>query len=132
MGRVELFPFRFLDPVTGKWTRARYKAEWHEIAQRYADYEITGPPEIRDGDPDSRRFTPHVERQAGTTSRHAVATAPELQPHLARPPAIDAREAILLQLFLRRYITYCARCGRFAAMNGAARLFAELKGLVTY
>ena len=132
VGRVELFPFRFLDPVSGKWTRARYKAQRDEIAQRYANYEITGPPEIRDGDPDSRRFTPHVERQAGTTTRHVEASAPELQPHLARPQAVDVGEAVLLQLFLRRYITFCARRGRFAAMNGAARLFAELKSSVTY
>ena len=46
---------------------------------------------------------------------------PELQ------PAIDALEVFLAQLFLRRYITYCARRRRFAAMNGAARLFAEVK-----
>jgi hypothetical protein len=37
MGRVELFPFRFLDPGTGKWIRARYKAERHEIVQAVRD-----------------------------------------------------------------------------------------------
>jgi len=126
MGRVELFPFRFRDPVTGKWTRARYKAERHEIAERYADYEIIGPPEIRDGDPDSPRFTPHVGQRADGTSQHVDASEPELRPYLAMPPAIDVAEAILVKLFLRRYITYCARRKRFAAMNGAARLFAEL------
>ncbi len=45
---------------------------------------------------------------------------PELQ------PAIDAAEAFLVAVFLRRYVTYCARRGRFAAMNGAARLYSEL------
>ena len=45
---------------------------------------------------------------------------PELQ------PAIDAAEAFLVAVFLRRYITYCARRRRFAAMNGAARLYAEI------
>jgi hypothetical protein len=45
---------------------------------------------------------------------------PELQ------PTIDAAEAFLLAVFLRRYVTYCARRGRFAAMNGAARLHAEI------
>jgi hypothetical protein len=34
------------DPVSGKWVRARYVAERHEIASRYAEWEITGPPEI--------------------------------------------------------------------------------------
>ncbi len=38
---------------------ARYRAERHEIAARYAEWEIIGPPEIRDVDPDARYFTPH-------------------------------------------------------------------------
>jgi hypothetical protein len=45
--RIELFAFRFRDPLTGKWVRARYVAERHEIAARYAVWEITGPPEMR-------------------------------------------------------------------------------------
>jgi hypothetical protein len=49
----------------------------------------------------------------------------ELQPHLAMPPAIDATERFLLRVFLRRYITWCARRRRFAAMQGAQRLFEE-------
>jgi hypothetical protein len=49
----------------------------------------------------------------------------ELQPHLAMPPRIDATERYLLRVFLPRYITWCARRRRFAAMQGAARLLAE-------
>jgi len=41
-------------------------------------------------------------------------------------PVIDAADALLLAVFLRRYVTYCARRGRFAAMDDAARLFREL------
>jgi len=41
----ELFPFRYRDPVTGKWVSARYVAERHEIAERYKEWEIAGPPE---------------------------------------------------------------------------------------
>ena len=41
------YPFRFIDPVTGKWMRARYVAERHVIAARYDRWEITGPPEVR-------------------------------------------------------------------------------------
>ena len=33
---------------------------------------------------------------------------PEMQPHLAKPPRIDEREAFLTTLFLRRYVTLCA------------------------
>ena len=48
----------------------------------------------------------------------------ELQPHLAMPPRIDATERFLLRLFLRRYVTWCARhrlrsdAGRGAAVRG--------------
>ena len=44
-----LYPFRFRDPVSGKWVRARYVAERHELEARYAEWEIIGPPEIRTG-----------------------------------------------------------------------------------
>ena len=57
--RIELFNFRYRDPRTGKWIRARYRAERHEIAARYAEWEITGPAEVREVDPDARPFTPH-------------------------------------------------------------------------
>ena len=67
--RLELFPFRYRDPRTGKWICAPTQA------------------------------------------------------------AIDGLERFLLLVFLRRYVTYCARRRRFAAMNGAARLFAELRNL---
>jgi hypothetical protein len=42
-----LFPFRFHDPVSRRWVRARYVAERHVIAARYDEWEIIGPPEIR-------------------------------------------------------------------------------------
>jgi len=34
--RLELFPFRYRDPLTGKWVRARYVAERHVIPERGA------------------------------------------------------------------------------------------------
>ena len=51
-----LYPFRFRDPVTSKWVRARYVAERHEIAARYREWEIIGPPELRR--PLAAAFTP--------------------------------------------------------------------------
>jgi hypothetical protein len=58
----------------------------------------------------------------------------ELRRHSERPPelqpAIDAAESFLLSVFLRRYVTYCARRRRFAAMNGAAQLYAEVSASV--
>ena len=38
-----------------------------------------------------------------------------------------AAEAFLLAVFLSRYATYRAKRGQFAAMNGAARLYAEIR-----
>jgi hypothetical protein len=52
-----------------------------------------------------------------------------LQPHLAMLPAIDATERLLVQLFLRRYVTWCARRQRFAQMQGAARLFRDVSAI---
>lgn len=53
---LRLYPFRYRDSLTGKWVRARYVAERHEIAERHAEWEITGPPEIRH--PLNAPFTP--------------------------------------------------------------------------
>jgi len=113
MGRIELFPFRFRDPTTGRWVRARYRAERKEIARRYAEYEITGPPEIREGNADAWRFTPHARQSADQGALRFDEKRPEVQPRLAAPPAVDVAEAVLLRLFIRRYVTYCARRRRF-------------------
>jgi len=47
MAKLELYPFRFRDPLTGKWVRARHKLQIPEIQCHYSDWEITGAPEIR-------------------------------------------------------------------------------------
>jgi hypothetical protein len=44
---IELFPFRFRDQPTGKWIRARYLAERHEIEERYREWEI--PASLKSG-----------------------------------------------------------------------------------
>ena len=44
----ELHPFRYRDPLMRKWVRARYVAELDVIAKRYKEWEVTGPPEIRE------------------------------------------------------------------------------------
>jgi hypothetical protein len=50
----------------------------------------------------------------------------QMNPHSARPPAIEPVEQFLVLLFLRRYISYCARRGQFAQMQGAAMLHREV------
>jgi len=117
MTPVELYAFRFRDPRTGRWVRARYRATLAAIKARYREWEIDGPAELRADEP-VQMFQPHLPRLADQPL--------ELQPHLAMPPQIDATERFLLRLFLRRYITWCARRRRFAQMQGAARLIGDI------
>jgi len=114
--RIELFAFRYRDGLTGKWIRARYVATREEIGKRHDEWKILGPAEIRDIDPEARYFIPHTSPLDAALRRYNE-WPPELH------PVIDAAEAFLLSVFLRRYVTCCARRGRCAAMNGAARLF---------
>ena len=46
MPRLELFPFRYRDRVTGEWVKARYVAERHEIAARCSESQMVGRPGI--------------------------------------------------------------------------------------
>ena len=122
---VELYRFRYRDPLTGRWVKARYKATPKEIAARHTEWEITGPAEIRTpigGAFDPYRVVPHAQL------KRLEEPVPQIQinPHLERPPAIEASECFLVVLFLRRYATYCARRRRYAQMYGAARLHDEL------
>jgi len=122
-----VYPFRYRHEQTGKWVRARYLAGLDEIAARYSKWEITGPPETRV--PVGGSFSPYVQ-----TNMHSKASRdepPEVQPHLKQPPTIDGMECFLARTFLRRYITYCARRRRYSQMNGAARLYAEIKTIET-
>lgn len=61
MPRLELCPFRFRDRLTGKWIRARHKLQVPELQRRYAEWEITGAPEIRHVQPaGTQQFSPFV------------------------------------------------------------------------
>jgi len=92
--------------------RARYRATREEIAARYAEGEAIGDPEIRGDDP-VRMFNPALPMFVRDTK---IADAPDMR------PVIDACERFLFAVFLRRYVTWCARRRRFAAMEAAARL----------
>lgn len=48
---MDLYPFRFKDPLTGRWIHARYKATREQLALRETEWEITGPAEVRDVPP---------------------------------------------------------------------------------
>jgi hypothetical protein len=125
---VELFPFRYRDPLTGRWVNARYKATPEEIAARFAEWKITGPAEVRS--PVTGAFNPYRVVPYAEVKR-LQEPAPQINPHLDRPPAIDAAECFLTALFLRRYVTYCARRRRYAHMQGAARLYGEIVATIS-
>ena len=59
--------------------RARYRAGRDEIAARDAEWEIRGPVEIRNVDPDARAFTPH-ESSLEVCSVPGVGNSNGLQP----------------------------------------------------
>ena len=42
-----VYPLRYKDARIGKWVKARYMAGRKVIAARYAEWEITGPGEVR-------------------------------------------------------------------------------------
>ena len=52
-----LYPFKYRDPLTGKWRRARYRAELHDIQAQHAEFELTGEPMVIRG-PLERWFNP--------------------------------------------------------------------------
>ena len=115
----KLYPFRFRDPVTGKWVRARYRATPDDIARRYGAARIDG-----DG-------VAPANVSAGFDPFRAAATRAPDDPRSEAPVELetdvaDTLERALVALFLRRYVTWCARRRRYAAMNGAAHLLRTL------
>ncbi len=111
----ELYPFRFRDPVTGKWVRARYCASLDDIARRYRVAEVIG--KGRPLGEASKGFDPYRKAAPRPEWRRIVEPSLQFQPLMS-----SALERTLVAIFLRRYVTWCARGGRYAAMNGAARL----------
>jgi hypothetical protein len=115
-----LHSFRFHDPVTGKWVRARYRATREAIARRYEraciDADGVVPPNVSVG------FDPFRQTVPRAPTARQTETPPQLHPEVT-----DALERFLVASFLRRYVTWCARRGRFAAMNGAATLLRSVR-----
>jgi hypothetical protein len=73
---------------------------------------------------------PRPEKEPGKDP--PVKEPPETAPPVKEPPSeepatLDSVERMLLLMFIRRYVSYCARRPRYGAMNGAARPFADLR-----
>ena len=58
-----LHAFRYRSPMTGKWVKARYRAEVAVIRERHAEFELIGEPEIRQPIPGS--FSPYRRPVSG-------------------------------------------------------------------
>jgi len=85
----------------------------------YAEWEITGPAELRAGGGGS--FNPF----RGPTMY--VDHLPSNEESPVEDRAIDADlERFLVLLFPRRYLTWCARCRRFAQMERATDLHRQI------
>ena|SRR5437762_2980872 len=136
-----LYPFRYFDPVRKRWIRARYVAERHVIESTYAQWEIIGPPEIRPRGGEHDRFNPWSKlaprpaevpvkeppaEEDPPTKEPPANEPPVKEPPPLEPPTLNETERFLVIVFLRRYVTYCARRRRFAQMNGAAKLFRKV------
>ena len=80
-------PFSLSRIIYGQVGQGALRAGRHEIAARYAEWETIGPPEIRDVDPGARYF---MEGPAARGAMRISERAPQINPHLERPPAIDA------------------------------------------
>ena len=127
MPGVKLYPFRYRDPQTGKWVKARYKAERVVIAEQHQEWEITGPGETRQSG-NTRAFSPFAVQLTAPTPRPLGQRFLELGPHRRKPPRIDARERQLVGVFLRRLIVYEARRGRIDRVRQATDLLVDVTG----
>jgi hypothetical protein len=103
-------PFRKRDPLTGKWYRARWKASLEDIESHNGEWVVDGEPE------EYRSFY-----KAGPDAEHMQSPQSPTLP----PPAADEVERFLARVFLRRYVTYCARRRRYAQAGGGGAV-AEL------
>jgi hypothetical protein len=117
----ERYPYRYRDATTGAWRRARRRRTLAQIRTRHVEWELIGP--VASATTLQCSFAA-LTRSTMQGSAHAEL---DIQPHEAMPAAIDRLEADLVGCFLRRYVTYCARRGRFGAMQGAARLMVQVE-----
>jgi hypothetical protein len=58
---ILLYFFRYRSPMTGKWVKARYRAELEVIRDSHAEFELIGEPEVRQVDQQLGWFDPARE-----------------------------------------------------------------------
>jgi hypothetical protein len=103
---------------------------WGRVRDFERDGYIDADPEILLADmtetmrADIARLVPSMIEHAEV--RRLQEPALQINPHLEQPPAIDPAERYLVALFLRRYVTYCARRKCVKQMHAAAGLYREV------
>jgi hypothetical protein len=114
---LKLYRFRYFDTVLQKWRTARHAATLEDITRQNEQWTIIGSPEIRHP---LRGTTGHVQRPwTPEPQSQAIAQSP-VAPDM---PELDATEAMLVRVFCRRYIVWCAKKGdRVEQIRGALNL----------
>jgi hypothetical protein len=128
-----MYAFRFVEPWSGQWVRARYRAEIHVIMDRYRQWEIVGRPEIHTRT-DAAMFSPssklppraHLPIEEPPDDPSPEKPPDDDHPVEEPPPIEDQLERFLVLVFLRRYVTWCARRRRFDRIPGAAALYRRI------
>ena len=115
--------FRYRATPDGQWVKARSRATEEVIAERHPLYELLDA-EIRNVSDDP--FADSMARFGGGFPLPYV-RAPVVRESLELHPPLDADERVLAGIFLRRYVTWCARRRRYAQMQGAANLHRRLQ-----
>jgi hypothetical protein len=116
---IVLYPFKLRSQRTGRWYRARWNASLEEIERLGG--EMCGEGVACRSLGNTSNFMRNV--QAPAAPEHSRV---DMHPHWESPPAIDAFERALAQIFLRRYVTWCVRMRRYAEAQGAATLSRDL------
>ena len=106
MALPPLYAYRYRDPATGRWKRARQRATLADIKRQHADWEPIIELDYRTGEAEVMNPFARLGYDAA----------------LDMHPQLEAAERALAACFLRRYVTYCARRRAFDAMLDAAAL----------
>jgi hypothetical protein len=92
-----LYSFRFHDPLSNKWVLARWKAQIPVLQRRYAEWEITGVPEIRHVAPATAETFGPFESPAQVGDNHRPRVGTFLESDLVNESStLSRQEAIRL------------------------------------
>jgi hypothetical protein len=87
---MELYHFKYLDPVTGKWREARYRATKEDIAATYEQWEVIGEPEFIKPADGFQRFSPFNANQSDGSAMVEDKPTPNREPKNAVSPTLVA------------------------------------------